>query len=289
MKKILFLHDPLSAVPELLLSTLVNLALADRSYVKVLLVGRLYFYGNIPYYGEPNIPVTGPTPAILPETSDLKAEMVQTEQQQLHEGLRELETTFTAAGIKYSCSEGVVSLEEILKRSVYADLIVADALLNVPGPFHPSLNVSIRELLADAHCPVLLLREGIIPPERIVLSYDGSYSSMQAIRSFSYLFPDLRAIPCYAVYVTGDRKQKEPAELAHLKDWLEFHFDRATVEILPGEPADVLPAFTNRSSGSALVVMGAYGRSALSRVFRHSLANSILDRANASLFITHEH
>lgn len=37
MKKILFLHDPLSSVPASLLSALVNLALTDHSYIKVLL------------------------------------------------------------------------------------------------------------------------------------------------------------------------------------------------------------------------------------------------------------
>jgi nucleotide-binding universal stress UspA family protein len=224
---------------------------------------------------------------MLPEEAERREKTEQAAVTQLKESLQALEGRFKEAGIKYSFTEEALSLSDILKRSVYADLIIADALLNVPGVIHPSLNVSIRELLADAHCPVLLLREGDMPPDRIVLSYDGSDSSMQAIRSFSYLFPNLRYIPSVVVHVAG-KEQKEPADMHYLKDWLPLHFDDATVEILPGNPAEVLPAFVNTTSGSTLVIMGAYGRSALSRLFRQSLANSILEKANASLFVTHE-
>ena len=288
MKKILFLHDPFSAIPDTLLSSLVNLASADHSLVKVLLLGKIFFYGNIPYYGDPGILITQPAPIIATETTDLKIKMDQAERQQLKASKKALENRFTAAGIKFWYSEEMVSLDEIVKESAYADLIIADGLLNVPGPVQSSPNVSLRELLADAHCPLLLLREGDMPPDRIILFYDGSYSSTQAIRSFSYLFPNLRHIPGFVVYVSG-KEQKEPSDLHYLKDWLPLHFDDSTIEVLPGEPADVIPAFVGKVSGSTLAVMGAYGRSALSRLFRQSLANAVLGKANVSLFVTHEH
>jgi len=287
MKKILFLHDPLSSMPATALSSVVNLASADHSYIKVLLLGRLYFYGNIPYYGETSLPLTGMPSAMSAEAVQRNEKMEEADRRQIADSLRLLETSFKDAGIKYSFAEEVVSLPDILKHSVYSDLIVADALLNTPGPVYSSMNVSVRELLVDAHCPVLLLRERDMPPDRIVFSYDGSYSSMHAIRMFVYLFPHLRYIPSYVVHVTA-KEQKEPGDLHHLKDWLPIHFDNATVEVLPGQPADVLPAIANKLSDSSLVVMGAYGRSALSRMVKQSLANSILEKANASLFITHE-
>jgi nucleotide-binding universal stress UspA family protein len=289
MKEILFLHDPLSTMPDTRLSSLVNLAKADGSQIKVLLPGKPFFYSDTTYYyGDPIIPIAASAPATEPDATELKRQMEQAGELQMKESLRALESTFTQAGVPFSCSTAGISLAELLKQSAYADLVVADALLNVPGPFHPSLNISVSDLLADAHCPVLLLRQGDMPPDRIMLSYDGSLSSMQAIRSFSYLFPELRAVPCFIVYVSGD-EQREPDDLPYLKNWLPLHFDDYTVEILPGEPAEVLPAFAGKEQDSTLVVMGAYGRSALSRLFRQSLANSILEKANASLFVTHEH
>jgi|GEM_PF-336864 len=287
MKKIVFLHDPLSAIPTTLLSALTNLASADHSVVNVVLLGRLFFYSHIPYYGEPAIAIAQPTPAVVPEASDVRVEIDQAERQQWKESLRELEAGMSKAAIKYRIASEALSLDELLKESAYADLIVADALLRVPGPVHPSTNVSIRELLADAHCPVLLLRDGDIPPDRIVLAYDGSWNSLQAIRSFSYLFPHLRYIPCTVVYVAG-KEQKEPADLHLLKDWLPAHFDDARVEVLPGEASEMLPAFANALAGSTLVVMGAYGRSALSRLFHQSLANFLLEKTAVALFVTHE-
>jgi len=51
---------------------------------------------------------------------------------------------------------------------------------------------------------------------------------------------------------------------------------------------DVLADFANKFSDGPMIVMGAYGRSALSRILRQSLANSILEKTKAFLFITHE-
>jgi nucleotide-binding universal stress UspA family protein len=283
MKKILFLHDPWSSESDTLLSSVVNLASADHSFIKVLLLSTPYFYAHNPYHGETSLSPTGPPFSTLPETPELRETAVQTDRLPLEEGV--LESRFKAAGIPFGFSEEMQTQEDILRHSAYADLIVADALLPVEGQSPP--NVSLREILAGAHCPVVLLREASMPPDRIILAYDGSYSSIHAIRTFSYLFPHLRYIPSFVVHVAA-KEQKEPGDLPYLKAWLPIHFNEATVEVLPGEPAEVLPAFANKFADSAIVVMGAYGRGGLSRMFRQSMANSLLQKANASLFITHE-
>ena len=60
------------------------------------------------------------------------------------------------------------------------------------------------------------------------------------------------------------------------------------VEVLPGKPSEVLPAFVAHHGGTPLVVMGAYGRTAVSRFFRQSLADAVMEKTDASLFTTHE-
>jgi hypothetical protein len=206
----------------------------------------------------------------------------------MERNLQSLNEVFTLAGIKFSFSEEVISVPDIVKHSAYADLILADALINFAYFLHAPLNVSVKELLADAHCPVLLLREGKIPPDRIILFYDGSYSSIYAIKCFSYLFPGLRHLPTYIVNATPHEGNDGLENYHYLKDWLPLHFDDFTIEVLSGKVPDILTAYVSKLPGSNIVVMGAYGRTALSRLFRQSLANSILEKTDASLFATHE-
>lgn len=198
-----------------------------------------------------------------------------------------LEAMFRQAGVKFSFSENVLSLEDMLHESLYADLIVADARIDLAGLQPAPLDFSIKDLLADGHCPVLLLGPGRMPPDRILLCYDSSHTSLFSIRQFAYLFPSFRRRPAILLQaISGEKPDDEVREL--LMDWLPLHFDDVRIEMLGGKAPDVLEAFIGSLEGHSLVVMGAYGRSAVSRLFRRSLADRVLNKTSASLFTTHE-
>lgn len=178
-------------------------------------------------------------------------------------------------------------VNELLKESVFADLIVIDAMAdlytNIPGLLTPSL----RELLADSHCPVLVVHEKAQPVEKAILTYDGSPSSMHAIKMYSYLFPHLRKAPTRLVTVT---ESKEPAlpNAANATNWLKVHFTGLVIDVLNGDTKSALKNYLEDKQANALIVMGAYGRNAVSRLLRQSLANYILSHTTMPLFITHE-
>ena len=81
-----------------------------------------------------------------------------------------------------------ITLDELIDHSAFADLIVCQANEDFG-------DISIRELLADTHCPVLLVPRLANLPTRAVLCYDESFSSIWAIKMYSYLFPEWKHLP----------------------------------------------------------------------------------------------
>jgi nucleotide-binding universal stress UspA family protein len=49
-----------------------------------------------------------------------------------------------------------------------------------------------------------------------------------------------------------------------------------------------LVSFVRKNDQQTIVVMGAYGRNAVSRLFHRSLSNVVIEETNALVFIMHE-
>ncbi|MDO6430564.1 universal stress protein [Flavitalea sp. BT771] len=272
MKRILLLLDGLHE-PSRILTSILSIVKTDHSFVHIILLHRSYILANLSY----------------PLTTDLP--LVETQQEEdrqlLEDNLQLIQHTFSMSKVNYDVEQGDVPLEEILQNSAFADLILADARIMFSDLLYFPLRITFKDLLADAHCPVLLLREDISQVERIVLAYDGSDSSIYAMKHFSYLFPIWRSLPAYLVTIqaSGDNELEHQQ---YIRSWLPRHFDHVEVEIMQGRASEELPGFINRYTDNMIVVMGSYGRTAVSRFFRQSLANAILEKTAASLFTTHE-
>jgi hypothetical protein len=173
-----------------------------------------------------------------------------------------------------------ISLEELIDHSAFSDLILCDAKEELGG-------VSTRELLVDTHCPVLLVPSKMQMPARTILCYDESFSSILAMKMYSYLFPEWKDFPSAVLSINpkGDNGLRFDE---YLNDWLPQHFPNLEKQILQGNLQRELVSFIRKNDESAIVVMGAYGRNAISRLFHRSLANIVIEETNAFLFIMHE-
>ncbi|GAA0550450.1 universal stress protein [Chitinophaga japonensis] len=175
-------------------------------------------------------------------------------------------------------------LDEIITESRFADLIIVDAAASdvpgfeeMPGPF-------LRDLMIKAQCPVIIAPAGHMPVEEIVFCYDGSPSSYFAMKQFSYLLPELTEARGTVVQVS--RSEIPAGEKKQVMDWLSRHFNYTDYVTLKGNPEDELLGYllTRRY---AMVVMGAYSRSMISRFFRHSHADLLIKTLAYPVFITH--
>lgn len=167
-------------------------------------------------------------------------------------------------------------LERILDESVFADLILCDEKFELP---HFSLN----SLLSSANCPVLLIPEESQFPNEIVLAYDSSSSSIHAMKQFIYLFPSLAKTKTRLVSVVPSTSHVMHYD-SLVRSWVDLHFPNNEIVVLYGESRSQLPDHINQL-GQSIIVMGAFGRSALSRLFKGSLANTVLLKTKKPVFI----
>ncbi len=179
------------------------------------------------------------------------------------------------------------SLEELIQHSAFADLIIADAKTDLSSSLSLPLTVSMSDLLIDTHCPVFLLQHEIKQPQQVVLTYDGSYSSAYALKQYSYIFPEWRNLPTSLLSIFS-RSNKQMEHEEDIKDWLMQHFPNAKIILQHGDIKNEMVNAIKQYEADTLVVMGAYGRTAISRLFRKSLSNTIINETKAALFITHE-
>ncbi len=173
---------------------------------------------------------------------------------------------------------------EIVYESRFADLLVVDAETSFNKKFEGTPTAFVKDTLADAECPVIIAPENFEGIEEIVFTYDGSRSSMFAIKQFCYLLPKLDDKKVTLLRV----KNQEPAAYgeAALKEWLSSHYSSIGFETLEGDTETELLGYLLKKK-NVFIVMGAFGRNMLSRFFKHSRAEIVIKTITQAIFIAH--
>jgi len=203
---------------------------------------------------------------------------------ELSPAIKEFEAAVMVKGYHHTSSilrENI--LEHVLEETKFADLLIFDPSISpehtdaVPSAF-------IREILTNTRCPILVAPLKFEIPEEIVFSYDGSDSSLYAIKQFTYLFPDMNETPVSVLQVLPDGKTKM-TERKKLVELLMLHYNSLNYEHPEGEDAaiELFRQFVGKRS--VLLVMGAYGRKHLSIDF--STADILIKNLDIPVFIAH--
>jgi hypothetical protein len=180
--------------------------------------------------------------------------------------------------------QGVPKLE-IIYETRFADLLVMPAGMSfkkwdegVPTHF-------IKTVLKDSECPVIVAPEKFQGIDEIVFAYDGSRSSAFAIRQFTYLFPLLSDKK--VTVLQANKKGEWPAdEKNNIQDWLSHHYSSVGFETLKGDADEKLSMYLFRKK-NVFIVMGAFGRNALSMFFKQSSAELLMQLITQPVFIAH--
>lgn len=183
------------------------------------------------------------------------------------------------------CRYTHLTAPELAEESRFADLIVVDGEA-VKSSGQPRGHFS-RELLAMMKCPVIVTPSLFEPVEEVIFCYDSSPSALFAMKQFTYLFPDTENIRATVLTVT-QQEDKELPEKTKLRNWLSGYYDSSDFTILHGKTEEELFNYL-MAKKNVLLVMGAYGRSVLSRFFHHSRADMLIAQPQCPVFITHHH
>jgi hypothetical protein len=192
------------------------------------------------------------------------------------------------AGIKYSVHhDESFALQELVKESVYSDLLLisADETLRQATEKRPTH--FIRELLSQTQCPVLIVPDEYKEVEKVVLLYDGKPPSVYAIKMFYYMMPWLQNKETEVVSVTDPKDMIDLPDQNLVKEFIKCHYPSAAYTLLKGDAETEIVSYLKIGKPNSLVVSGAYQRGQVSRWFKTSMADRLMSEINMPLFIAH--
>lgn len=179
---------------------------------------------------------------------------------------------------------GVSQLDTRLRRGDLLDTVLEmepDARLFVLGEhYHASaasrihLDHHVERVIRSVKRPVLVATgEQFEAPRRVVIAFDGSPTALKTVETVarSPLLTGLPVLVAMAgVETTLARQQLEDARMVLTAAGFE-----AEVDLILGEPEEVLPALV-KSQHAALLVMGAYGHSRIRQLIVGSTTTTLL-------------
>lgn len=180
------------------------------------------------------------------------------------------------------------ALDNVIEESRYADLLILASDLSPTGELD-SPTKFVRDIISRSECPVIIAPTVYDQLDDIVFGYDGSGSSVAALKQFYYLFPELSDKTIHILHI--DEKNSAASEISPLLlDWLNGRYKNISLIQLHGNPRDVLFEYfmaNNMNSSRSVLLSAAFGRGALSEFFKHSAIETVLKTIDIPVFISH--
>lgn len=173
---------------------------------------------------------------------------------------------------------------ELLEESRFADVLVISSEKFYQSFAKEELNPNLRDLLHTAECPVIVVPEQFQFPNKNILFYDGSASSVFAIKQFAYLFPELCDNETLIIYSSTDADKRLPHE-TYIEELATQHFKNLTFSKLHSAKNEI-PGRISQEEG-VILVGGAFGRSGFSETLRKSYMQDLINLHKYPVFIAH--
>jgi nucleotide-binding universal stress UspA family protein len=215
-------------------------------------------------------------------------ELNEKDKEERNESVDKFEETCQNMGLNYTVHrDRNVAIQELLHESIYADLIIISGNETLTRYDEAAPTRFIRDLLNDVQCPVVVVPEKYKPVEKIVLLYDGEPSSVYAVRMFDYLFEVIKHFETQVLTVKAREESMHLPDNRLIKEFIKRHYPKAEYILVKGNAEDEIIRFLRREKKDVLIVLGAYRRSKLSRLFKPSMADFLLQHLKMPLFIAH--
>jgi hypothetical protein len=202
--------------------------------------------------------------------------------------VRDFDIACREAGLEYTIHrDRNIALHELKLESIYADLLVIDMNETITHYTEKPPTRFIRTLLSGVQCPVLLVPAKYKPIQKVTCLYDGSPSSVLAVKMMSYLLPQLKDIQTGILTI---KPMKAGQHIPHnhlMKEFMKRHYPAATYTVVTGIPEQEIIRCLKLEKENPLVVLGAYNRGTVSRWFKESMADRLMKELKLPLLIAH--
>lgn len=174
-----------------------------------------------------------------------------------------------------------------LKRETrFADLLILGSESFYNNFASEEIALYMKDALHVAECPVIVVPEKYEFPESNILAFDGSESSVFAIKQFAYLFPELADNNSILVYANDDQEKDFPGK-DYIQELVGRHFKNLTLFKLELNPRKYFNTWVNEKK-NPILICGAFGRSSLSQLFKKSFVADIIKEHKLPVYITHK-
>jgi hypothetical protein len=179
-----------------------------------------------------------------------------------------------------------IAIASLVEETRFADLLLVSSELFYKNIGEVQPNFYLEEVLKKSECPVMLVPESFSPPVQNVIAYDGSESSVFALKQFAYLFPGLAKQPTVVLSISAAEKDGPP-EYSLVTELAGCHYANLSIEAATMvDRHDFTTWLTDQPL--SYVVMGAYSRSMFSEFFKKSFAAGVIRETKMPVFIAHK-
>ncbi len=187
--------------------------------------------------------------------------------------------------IKYKVHKDIYesALPQLSKETRFADLMLIGSEIFYTSNENEPLEYLLHAL-HTTECPVIIVPEKFNFPSHIILAYDGSESSVYAIKQFVNLFPELCSLKTILVYA-GDGKHDIP-ERELIEEFATSHFEDFSINKIPVTDKNIFNEWLAAQS-NPLLVSGSFSRSEISQLLKRSFIIKIIKDHNTPVFIAH--
>lgn len=178
--------------------------------------------------------------------------------------------------------------DALIKETRFSDLLLVegDAFFTVMDEDNQP-SEELKNVMHKAECPLLIVPEIFQPVETNVIMYNGSASSVYAMRQFALLFPELRNNKTYIVSMLQGKEQ-EAAFTEQITEYAPRYFPNLVFENLHEDThPDILQKWL-ATKINPVMVLGAYSRSRFSMFIKQSLADTFIASHDFPIFVTHK-
>lgn len=177
------------------------------------------------------------------------------------------------------------ALTELLRETRFADLLVISSEQFYQHLGDEPASDYMRELLTRAECPVMVVPEDFYFPGKTILAYDGSASSVYAIKQFAYLFQSLSLNETLLVFMKEDVDENFPEE-HNIMELASEHFPMLELFKLDVNPRKYFNQWVQENK-NALLVSGSFSRSMISQLLRKSFVTDVIAEHKLPVFVAH--
>lgn len=192
----------------------------------------------------------------------------------------------TAAGIEYRVHNDTAftAISSLIEETRFADALLISSDLFYENVSKEQPNFYLEEVLKKSECPVFLVPEHYTAPEQVVLTYDGSESSIFAIKQFAYIFPELAKKETILLSISQHEDDMPDDGMA--VELISRHFPNLQIQSLPLKHKKDFAEWMQDKPDS-FIVMGSFSRSFFSQLFKKSFASDVISNIKMPLFISH--